>query len=361
MSLIQNVFWTISSTQHILLSVCMLIKCVCYIFISLISIELIIIKRSDSFTISKNWIGEMLIWRLIMNRRIGWLQLFYIIHSNGLCHSFHEHNHKKSELEDGIVILSIVVQDDLYEMTYIVIIAGVYQIGHTAKGRTNYDDSFIKRAVIDLYLLSRCGYLTVTKRSSFGDTAVILSSANAVFQISCHVCWRNRLIYTTVLSSCTLVSIFFYPWRYDSLEFYCSFTKTIKPLMRDINSKYLWKNIQSDIYNKSGEYDYFDLLPCDSKWFCRNQNQQRKDERVWKKDDVLLHHMVPENALTVLDRQFASEDSSTYHGYNMPVEYQKLCYTTWCESLYGMILLLLQALFKAVMFIGILSHLFNTQ
>ena len=49
---------------------------------------------------------------------------------------------------------------------------------------------------------------------------------------------------------------------------------------------------------------------------------------MWKKDDVLLHHMVPENALTVLDRQFASEDSSTYHGYNMPVEYQKLCYTT---------------------------------
>ena len=118
MSLIQNVFWTISSTQHILLSVCMLIKCVCYIFISLISIELIIIKRSDSFTISKNWIGEMLIWRLIMNRRIGWLQLFYIIHSNGLCHSFHEHNHKKSELEDGIVILSIVVQDDLKNMIH---------------------------------------------------------------------------------------------------------------------------------------------------------------------------------------------------------------------------------------------------
>lgn len=118
MSLIQNVFWTISSTQHILLSVCMLIKCVCSIFISLISIELIIIKRSDSFTISKNWIGEMLIWRLIMNRRIGWLQLFYIIHSNGLCHSFHEHNHKKSELEDGIVILSIVVQDNLKNMIH---------------------------------------------------------------------------------------------------------------------------------------------------------------------------------------------------------------------------------------------------
>ena len=118
MSLIQNVFWTISSTQHILLSVCMLIKCVCSIFISLISIELIIIKRSDSFTISKNWIGEMLIWRLIMNRRIGWLQLFYIIHLNGLCHSFHEHNHKKSELEDGIVILSIVVQDDLKNMIH---------------------------------------------------------------------------------------------------------------------------------------------------------------------------------------------------------------------------------------------------
>ena len=52
------------------------------------------------------------------------------------------------------------------------------------------------------------------------------------------------------------------------------------------------------------------------------------DERVWKKDDVLLHHMVPENALTVLDRQFASGDSSTCHGYNKPVEYQKQSYHT---------------------------------
>ena len=73
-------------------------------------------------------------------------------------------------------------------MTHKVMTADVYQIGHTARGRTDYDNSFVKRAVIDLYLLSRCDYLIVTKGSSFGDTAVILSSVNSVFQISCRVC-----------------------------------------------------------------------------------------------------------------------------------------------------------------------------
>ena len=98
---------------------------------------------------------------------------------------------KKSELEDGTIFLSTdstVVQDHLKNMTHKVMTADVYQIGHTARGRTDYDNSFVKRAVIDLYLLSRCDYLIVTKGSSFGDTAVILSSVNSVFQISCRVC-----------------------------------------------------------------------------------------------------------------------------------------------------------------------------
>ena len=95
---------------------------------------------------------------------------------NGLCHSFHEHNHKKSELEDGIVILSIVVQDDLKTMI------------HSSIRFLSDVGLITEQEYQSVYLLSRCGYLTVTKRSSFGDTAVILSSANAVFQISCHVC-----------------------------------------------------------------------------------------------------------------------------------------------------------------------------
>ena len=96
-----------------------------------------------------------------------------------------------NKLENGTIFLSTdsaVVQDHLKRVIHKVVTADVYQIGHTARGRTDYNDSFVKRAVIDLFLLSRCDYLIVTKGSSFGDTAVILSSVNTVFQVSCHVC-----------------------------------------------------------------------------------------------------------------------------------------------------------------------------
>lgn len=93
----------------------------------------------------------------------------------------------RNGLSNSTIFLSTdsnAVQEYMKNTTYNVVTADVYQIGHTARGRPGYDDSFIKRAVIDLYLLSRCDYLIVTKGSSFGDTAVILSSVTSVLVIS---------------------------------------------------------------------------------------------------------------------------------------------------------------------------------
>ena len=93
----------------------------------------------------------------------------------------------RNGLSNSTIFLSTdsnAVQEYMKNTTYNVVTADVYQIGHTARGRPGYDDSFIKRAVIDLYLLSRCNYLIMTKGSSFGNPAVILSSVTSVFVIS---------------------------------------------------------------------------------------------------------------------------------------------------------------------------------
>ena len=61
--------------------------------------------------------------------------------------------------------------------SYPIVMLDVYSIGHSSPMRNhNSLSSSLKRAVMDIYLLSKCDYLITTRSSSFGDTAAFLSS-----------------------------------------------------------------------------------------------------------------------------------------------------------------------------------------
>lgn len=63
-------------------------------------------------------------------------------------------------------------------LPYSVISANMYKIGHSSPGRQREQLlDCVKRAVVDLYLLSKCDLLITTGHSSFGDTANALSLA----------------------------------------------------------------------------------------------------------------------------------------------------------------------------------------
>ena len=59
-----------------------------------------------------------------------------------------------------------------------IVMLNAYSIGHSSPLRNgNSLSSSLKRAVMDIYLLSKCDYLITTRSSSFGDTAAFLSSS----------------------------------------------------------------------------------------------------------------------------------------------------------------------------------------
>ena len=73
---------------------------------------------------------------------------------------------------------------------YSVISLNAYSIGHSSPQRNRNRRSLsgsLKRAVMDIYLLSKCDYLITTRSSSFGRTAHYLSSST-----------RKQLMETTI-------------------------------------------------------------------------------------------------------------------------------------------------------------------
>lgn len=70
---------------------------------------------------------------------------------------------------------SLLAMDMLKPLNISFFTANEYQLGHTGKSNTTH------RAVVDIYILSRCNILAYTYRSSYGRFARDLSKSNQVF------------------------------------------------------------------------------------------------------------------------------------------------------------------------------------